>query len=294
MPTSTPGPGPRAQFTSAYQRAVERWPVKVTGLDAPTDSGITHLLASGDETAPVVLLLPSGGATATAWSAVAGRLSRTHRVIAVDPIGQPGLSTPGPRPLKTAEDLARWLDQVLDYLGVQRAAVAGHSYGGWLALRYALHAPARVSHLVLLDPTMCFAPLSLTYRLRSIPLVTRPSAGRARRLLAWETRGRPLDPDWLAVAAAGADLGRPRIVLPRVPGPTELAGLAVPALVVVAARSQAHDPAQIAARARERLPEVTVETLAQATHHTIPTEDAEELTGYIASFLDSGAPAAGA
>jgi hypothetical protein len=34
--------------------------------------------------------------------------------------------------------------------------------------------------------------------------------------------------------------------------------------------------------------------MAQATHHTIPTEDADELTGYMAGFLASGTPAAGA
>ena len=266
----------------------------MTGLDAPTDYGTTHVLASGEETAPAVLLLPGGSATATAWSAVAGGLSRAHRVLAVDPLGQPGLSAPGQRPLKTTADLGSWLDQVLDYLGVPRAAIAGHSYGAWLALRYALHAPGRVSHLALLDPTTCFAPLGVSYRRHSIPLFTRPSAARARRLLAWETRGRPLDPAWLEVAAAGADLGRPHIILPSVPKPAELAGLAATVLVVVAARSQAHDPAQIAARARQRLPEATVETMAQAAHHTIPTEDADELTGYIAGFLASGTPAAGA
>jgi pimeloyl-ACP methyl ester carboxylesterase len=115
---------------------------------------------------------------------------------------------------ETAADMAGWLDQVLDWLGAERAALAGHSYGAWLALRYALHAPARVSRLVLFDPTSCFAPLSLAYRLRSIPLLAAPGAGRARRLFAWETRGRPLDPDWLAVATAGADLGRLKIVRP--------------------------------------------------------------------------------
>lgn len=204
MPAATPGPSPRAQFTRAYQQVVEHWPVPVTGLDAPTDYGTTHLLAAGDEAAPVVLLLPGGGATATAWSAVAGGLARAHRVIAVDPIGQPGLSTPGPRPLTTVHDLAGWLDQVLDWLGVQGAALAGHSYGAWLALRYALHAPGRVSRLVLLDPATCFAPLSRSYQLASIPFLARPSAERARRLLAWETRGRALDPEWLAATAAGA------------------------------------------------------------------------------------------
>jgi pimeloyl-ACP methyl ester carboxylesterase len=294
MPTSTPGPGPRDRFTSAYQCFVDQWLVKVTGLDAPTDYGTTHLLASGDETAPVLLLLPGGSATATAWPAVAGVLAGAYRVVAVDPVGQPGLSTPGQRPLKTAADVGAWLDQVLDHLGGPAAAVAGHSYGAWLALRYALHAPARVSRLILLDPTTCFAPLGVRYRLHSISLFTRPSAARARRLLAWETGGRPLDADWLAVAAAGADLGRPHIVLPSMPQPAELAGLATPVLVVVAARSRAHNPAQIAARARERLPGATVETMAQATHHTIPTEDAGELTGYMAGFLASGTPSASA
>jgi pimeloyl-ACP methyl ester carboxylesterase len=293
MSALTPGPGPRARFTSAYQDVVDHWPVPVTSLDAPTDYGTTHLLASGDEAAPAVLLLPGGGATATAWSAVAGGLARAHRVIAVDPVGQPGLSTAGPRPLKTVSDLAGWLDQVLDWLGTPRAVLAGHSYGAWLALRYALHAPGRVSRLVLLDPAACFAPLSPSYRWHAIPLVARPSAERARRLLAWETRGRELDPEWLAVAAAAADLGRPRIVLPKVPSPDELARLAVPVLVVVAAHSRSQDPALTARRASERLPDVTIRTLARATHHTIPTQDAAELTGYLAGFLASGTPASG-
>jgi pimeloyl-ACP methyl ester carboxylesterase len=50
-----------------------------------------------------------------------------------------------------------WLDAVLDRLGIETTDVCGHSYGGWIGLGYALHAPARVNRLVLLDPTQCFA-----------------------------------------------------------------------------------------------------------------------------------------
>jgi len=92
---------------------------------------------------------------------VAGGLARSHRVIAVDPPGQPAACGPSSRPPRTAAELADWLDQVLDGLALNRAALIGHCYGAWLALRYALHAPQRVSRLVLLDPTDCFAPLSL-------------------------------------------------------------------------------------------------------------------------------------
>jgi pimeloyl-ACP methyl ester carboxylesterase len=288
MSQSPSGPEPRAVFGRAYQQAVDRWPVPVTALDVPTDYGVTHLLASGDEAAPVVLAIPGGGATATAWSAVAGGLAPAHRVVAVDPIGQPGLSGPGGRPLTSAADLNGWLDQVLDGLAAPHAALIGHSYGGWLALSYARQMPGRVSRLALLDPTTCFAPLGVSYRLHALPQFARPSAARARRLFAWETRGRALRPDWLAVAAAGADLGRPAIVLPKRPSRAELAALDLPVLVVVAGRSRAHDPARIAARAEQWLPDVTVRTVAPAAHHSIPTEDAAELIGYLAEFLAGG------
>jgi pimeloyl-ACP methyl ester carboxylesterase len=274
-----------ADFARAYQDAVDHWPVPVTSVDVPTGYGTTHMLICGEQAAPAVLLLPGSGATATAWRDVAAGLSRSHRVIAADPIGQPGLSTPGDLPIKTAGDLAHWLDQVLDSLTITRAALIGHSYGAWIALRYALHAPGRVSRLVLLDPTDTLAPLSLRYRLHAIPLLARPSAQRMRRFLAWETRGRPLDPAWLAVITSGQNLGRAKIVLPGPPRPGQLAGLHIPALVIVAARSRAHDPRQITRRAQDRLPDVATATLPHATHHSIPAEDAPDLLRHIEPFL---------
>jgi pimeloyl-ACP methyl ester carboxylesterase len=276
---------PAAAFARAYQDAVDQWPVPVTSHRVPTSYGLTHLLISGGQDTPAVLLLPGSGATATVWRELAAGLSRSHRVIAVDPVGQPGLSTPSGTPTRTASELADWLDQVLDGLAITGVALIGHSYGAWIALRYALQAPDRVSRLVLLDPTDTFAPLSLRYRLRAIPLLARPSTERMRRFLAWETGGCPADPAWLAVVTAGQNLGRARIVLPRRPRRGQLAGLHVPVLVIVAARSQAHDPHRIARRARDRLPDVTTATLGGATHHSIPATDAPGLLHHIEPFL---------
>lgn len=279
------GGDPAALFARVYQNSVDRWPVPVASVQVPTGHGTTHVLISGAEAAPAVLLIPGGGATATVWGGVAAGLAAGHRVIAFDPVGQPGLSVPGGRPLRTPDDMACWLEQMLDGLGVTRAALVGHSYGAWMALRYALHAPHRVSRLVLLDPTDTFMPLSLRYRLHAIPLLARPAARRMRRFLAWETRGRPLDEAWLAVVCAGQDLGRAKIVMPRCPRPGQLAGLHVPALVIVAGRSRAHDACEIARRARARLPDVTTASVADATHHTIPAADVPELLSHIEPFL---------
>lgn len=283
---STIGTGDRTElFARAYQAAVDRWPVPVASEHVPTRYGSTHVLACGSPGAPPVLLLQESGTTAVAWRDVAGGLARGHRVIAVDPPGHPGLSSPGDQPPRTAAELARWLDEVLDGLAVRRAAIAGHSYGAWLALRYALHAPERVSRLVLLDPTDCFAPMSLRYRLRAIGVLARPADSRMRRFLAWETGGRPLSEAWLAVVTAGQDLGRAKIVLPRRPSRSELAGLKPPVLVIVAGQSRAHDPRRVARSARDRLPAASVVTLPQASHHSIPAGDAGELVAHIEPFL---------
>ena len=278
----------RATFTRAYQEMVGHWPVPVRAQDVPAGGGTTHVLISGDPAAPPVLLLPGRGATATAWVAVAGQLAGRHRVLAVDPPGQPGLSHPGLRPARSAADLMSWLDDLCSALGLSRVALAGHSYGSWLALRYALHAPGRLDHLVLLDPTDCFRPMSLSYRLHAIPLLARPSPRRLGRFLAWETGGRPVDPGWLAVVTAGAALGRPALALPRPPRPAELAGLTVPTLVVLAGRSRSHDPDRVRHRAQLLLPGAQTATLPAATHHTIPTEDAADLARLISGFLASG------
>ncbi|MBO0770553.1 MAG: alpha/beta fold hydrolase [Actinobacteria bacterium] len=283
---STTGTGDRTElFARAYQAAVDRWPVPVASQHVPTRFGSTHVLACGSPEATPVVLLQESGTTAVAWRDVAGGLAGGHRVIAVDPPGHPGLSSPGDQPPRSAAELAGWLDEVLDGLTIRRTAIAGHSYGAWLALRYSLHAPERVSRLVLLDPTDCFAPMSLRYRLRAIGVLARPAGSRMRRFLAWETGGRPLDDAWLAVVAAGQDLGRARIVLPTRPSRGELAGLRPPVLVIVAGQSRAHDPRRIARRAHDRLPAASVVTLPQASHHSIPASDAGELLRHIKPFL---------
>lgn len=277
--------GQQAAFTAAYRRCVDRWPIPVESLTVPTTFGDTHLLVSGPPKGRVVLLFPGGGATATAWSAVAGGLGAERRVVAVDPIGQPGSSTASKCAMHTQEDVARWCDELLEHLEETAVDIVGHSYGAWISLTYAIRSPARVRRLALLDPTDCFAPLSLAYRLRAIPHLVRPRPATLRRLLAWETYGHVLQPEWLAVATAATACGRMHIVLPKRPRPQELSHLAMPILVVLAGRSRAHDVGAVAAHARQHLANVQMSELPGATHHTIPTEDTAQLLAALHPFL---------
>ncbi|MCX4574565.1 alpha/beta fold hydrolase [Streptomyces sp. NBC_01571] len=277
---------PTKEFRTAYDRVMAKWPADTVSCAVPTPFGVTQVHSCGPGDGSPLLLLPGGGATSASWYAGAADLARTHRVHAVDLIGDPGLSVPDPgRPIRTAGDVTAWLDALLDGLGVGSAAVAGHSYGGWIALRYALHAPHRVRRLALLDPTGCFAGYRAVYLLRALPMLLRPAARRTRAFLEWETGGVPLDPDWLRLqeAAAGFPTVRP-VTGPR-PDAAALRVLEVPVLLLVAANSRTHDSRRVAARAAAVLPHVRTVVLPDVSHHALPHTASPELTFRLAEFL---------
>ena len=274
-----------ARFPAAYDALLARWPVPVESSDVPTAYGTTRVNSCGPADAPPLVLLPGGGATSLVWLADVERLGARHRVHAVDTVGQAGRSAPDGRTARSEADLMAWLDEVLDGLGVGRTALCGHSYGSWLSLCYALHAPERVSGAVLLDPTRCFAGYSAVYLLKAAPLFLRPSRQAWHRFLAWETGGAATDEGWAELAALGTEQRWGKIVQPRPPAAERLRRCEVPILVVLAARSRAHDAAAVGERAKALLPRVRTHVLPTATHHTLPLAHADELDPLILDFL---------
>ena len=276
-------------FFAAYDALLDDWPVNVTPVDVPTPFGSTRVNACGPESGAPLVLLPGGGATSTVWIANVAALARSHRVLAVDVMGDVGRSVNdgAPLPLRTALNLFEWLDAVLDHLGVNASAVVGHSYGAMIALAYALHGSRRVESLVLLDPTSCFAGMSPKYLLRAVPVLIRPTEKRQRSLIVWETAGAGVDPRWLRVTALGtAAFGRTTLVVPPRPKPDALARLTAHTAVVLAGESRAHDPGRVAANVRRLLPSATVTTIPGATHHGLPMAPAADVD---AAILSAGA-----
>jgi pimeloyl-ACP methyl ester carboxylesterase len=144
-------PSGEAKSLAAYQAVLARWPVPYTELDVPTRFGTTHLIASGPEGAPPLLLLHGQDSSATSWIYNIADLSQAFRAYAVDTLGDMGKSHPSRRP-NCRQDYAAWLLDVFDHLKQNTADLMGLSYGGFLALNFALAAPERVTHLVLLAP----------------------------------------------------------------------------------------------------------------------------------------------
>ena len=111
------------------------------------DLGVHYLDWSGDGE-PVLAL--HGLASSGHWyRRLAPYLASDYRVVAPDQRGH-GATTQAPSGYDwqtLAEDAVRFLD----YLGIERAAVLGHSWGGHVSSNLAMRFPDRVSRLVMID-----------------------------------------------------------------------------------------------------------------------------------------------
>lgn len=100
---------------------------------------------------PLVLIHGASGNLEDMRLTLADRLSARHRVILIDRPGLGWSARPGADSSSPARQ-AVILCNLLDRLGVARAILVGHSWGGALALSFALDHPDRTAGLVVLAP----------------------------------------------------------------------------------------------------------------------------------------------
>jgi pimeloyl-ACP methyl ester carboxylesterase len=122
---------------------------------------------------PLILVHGFGASTFDFEEFVLEPLARSHRVIAVDLYGH-GWSQ---RADEFQYGWPLWSDQLagtLDALGIERAAVAGHSMGGGVAAVFAGRHPERVERLILVDALFPLEPdeIPLVFRGLQTPVLS--------------------------------------------------------------------------------------------------------------------------
>lgn len=141
----------RSMILSTYDQLIQRWGVDCIEQDVETRYGTTHIVSCGDPQAPPLVLLHGvGDDSALMWIFNAAALAESFHVYAVDTMGGPGKSCPGPGYGKSFEQ-AVWMDEVLDGLGLGQVFLAGVSNGGYMVQRYTAERPARVLRCVVMS-----------------------------------------------------------------------------------------------------------------------------------------------
>ncbi len=101
----------------------------------------------------VVVLLHGFAGWSDTWEELVTRfVARQKRVIAVDMIGAGASARTNDSAHYTTDAQARMVLAVLKQLGIERATIVGHSYGGRVAMQMAILAPASVTRILAIAP----------------------------------------------------------------------------------------------------------------------------------------------
>ncbi|MEI7058870.1 alpha/beta fold hydrolase [Nocardioides sp. CCNWLW239] len=167
--TSGPGvghfrtPAGRQAYTEAYTSAFAALPKPTETSDVETTFGTVRAYAwvNPDPVDDVpVVLVPGRASGVPMWGENLRDFVEHRTVYAFDAIGDSGLSEQT-LPLRGMDDNARWVDEALDGLRLDRVHLVGHSQGGGLAAAVAVRHPDRLASLTLLEPIMTFGMLPI-------------------------------------------------------------------------------------------------------------------------------------
>ena len=136
---------------AAYRAQAARIPFAVESQFVPTSFGLTHVVQTGPDDAPPLVVVSGvnfGAFFTVEWL---GSLAHPFRLVIPDVVGQPNLSAET-RPRPSGHEYARWLREVLTELNLGPVPMIGISFGGAVVLDLASSYPSLVSKAALVVP----------------------------------------------------------------------------------------------------------------------------------------------
>lgn len=283
----------RQEYASRYAEAMAALPPPIATHDVSTDLGMVRVYewsTPATASSVPVVLVPGRASGVPMWSANLAGFARTHRVLAFDALGDAGLSVQA-APLRSFEDQALWIHQVLTKLAPGGVHLVGHSFGGATATVYARQHPAHVRSLTLLEPVFTFANpparmmgWAVLASLPGLPDNLRDTA--LGKIGGVENDG--TDPI-ARMIAAGTEHFAASLPNPSVLSEVEAANLSMPVYVAIADHESLAGGTAAAERAREILPRGTVVVWEQTTH-SLPLQVADPLDAALHAFWESAQP----
>lgn len=232
-----------------------------------------------------LLLLHGNRASSTMWSPNIATLSREYRVFAVDTIDDLGKSRPAGHLPENSLDFARWLEAVLDGLGLESVHAVGQSYGGYLAFNLALHAPERVNKLVMISPGLTLAPPGWPWLFWGAPMILFPSRWTITRF--WNKASvRPFQPDdpYLEQVVLGITSLRSQMVVRPEVRDEDYQRIISPVMLLLGEQEIHYNPIHAFERAKQLMPGLVGEVI-PASGHNLTSDQPEIVNAKILEFI---------
>lgn len=257
------------KLVAIYDEKLAQWPVPFDAFFVKTRYGKTHVIGSGAQTSPPLVLTHPAGCGSFVWSSIIAALSQHHRTYALDTIGELGRSRLDDcdRYSKTGRNYSAWLDDLYSELGLTASDMVAGPMGGWIALNHAIVAPERVCKLVLLGPMgLPTRRSTVGVLLPILSLVLHPTDAKLKKMIRrclgdGERVNRELSP-WTEIAfRCRARTGQPL----HIPA-AKLALIKSPTLVFLGGRDGLIGSATAAAHRVRNIPNCEIEILPGAGH----------------------------
>ncbi len=273
-----------------YDRFQKSLDVAFDDRTVNTRFGATHVLVTGPEQGlPVVITHGGNSINPQGLRCILPLLKQgRYRIFAPDTIGHPGKSAQIRLPAGD-QSYGLWLNDVLDGLGLEKAAFIGGSYGAGIILRLAACAPQRFTKMALFVPSGIVAvPLSsMIFRigLPYLQYLLFPSPQHMRQAVDW--MGPEIEDDVMQLIEAVFQYVRVEAEMPRPASVAELANFTAPTLVIAAEQDAMFPGAAVIQRVKEVIPNlVATECLKGGTHYSSKT-DMEYINRRLMEFLET-------
>jgi pimeloyl-ACP methyl ester carboxylesterase len=275
----------KARFMEIYDEKMRDWPVPYEDVFVDTQYGKVHVVVSGPEDAPPLLLLHASGVASWSWKFNVADLSQHYRTYAIDLIGDVGKSEFASLDniLKTGQDQADLYTEITTKLGVDKAYVVGASDGGFIGTNYALYYPERVEKLALFGPMGYAGATQAVLRIMFAQFF--PLKPIQERTFRWAFSDNPElgaeFGEWFQLTMTGY---KPARVAPFPISAEERQSLQVPVLFVLGERDNLVGDPEAARALVQDIPNVRVEVVEAG--HLMGAEQPEQVNTLITGFFE--------
>ena len=109
----------------AYDKVINSIGIKYQDIYLQTRLGETHIIATGNESNPPLLLIHAYYASAASWHKNLKQLSEHYKVYCIDIIGDPNKSRPV-KLIRKLDDFIDWFEDLMEGLKLENAFFIGN------------------------------------------------------------------------------------------------------------------------------------------------------------------------
>ncbi|MFT4413020.1 alpha/beta fold hydrolase [Fredinandcohnia humi] len=261
----------KSRYMNAYAQSLELWPEDTKSYYIRTLFGDTHVLETGVEDNPPLILLHGGSMSSTMWYPNVSEWNKHYRVLAIDILGDKNKSVPE-KTYNDREDHAKWLAETLDEMQIKESKMVGLSYGALNLINFLQYYPNRVSKGVIMSPAETFVPFNPEFYTYAFGMVQNEKG--VDNFLEWLFNDRYTVHSYIKEQLVSGMMwieeargSKPKSSgFPYVFTDDELSTIQTDLLLLLGENEVMYNPSEVIARATRVVPTITVELVEKAGH----------------------------